>query len=177
MNELVNYTPLVRAMVRRFMGPGLEKEDLEQEAWLALHIAQRDYRPHLGVSRAAYYKVRARVALADVLRRYRRDALFWRSSSPMDFERLPDFEQQDGTSHLLAGLSRRQQQVMQMYYGEDKPLKEIALGLGLSVSAVHTYKQRGLEALRRLSCSKKGSLLPPNKVKGGDRFACGQNCS
>lgn len=154
MDDLIDYAPLVRAMVRRYLGPGLEREDLEQEAWLALVIAQRDYRPHLGVPRPAYYKIRVRGALANVLRRYRRDALFWRSRCPLEPENLSEPEPEAETSQLLTGLTRRQQQVMEMYYGQDKSLKEIALCLGLSLTTVHTYKQRGLKALRHLSCSK-----------------------
>lgn len=153
MDDLWQYAPLVRAMVRRYQGPGLEGEDLAQEAWLALLRAQRDYRPELGAPRPAFYRSRVRAALADVLRRYRRDALFWRSSSLVEEMPQPG-PPRDGFDELVAGLTRRQRQVLAMCYRDDLPLREIARRLGLSLSAVHTYKRRGLEALRRLSCSK-----------------------
>jgi RNA polymerase sigma factor (sigma-70 family) len=152
MDELCQYTPLVRAMVRRYRGPGLEGEDLAQEAWLALIKARRDYRPELG-ARPAFYRCRVRAALADVLRRYRRDALFWRSSSLVEEMPQPG-PPRDGFDELVAGLTRRQRQVLAMYYRDDLPLREIARRLGLSLSAVHTHKQRGLEALRHQSRSK-----------------------
>lgn len=155
MEDLWQYAPLVRAMVKRYQGPGLEGEDLEQEAWLALLIAQRDYRPELGTPRPAYYKSRVWAALANTLRQLRRDALFWRWDRPVDLLPHGGQESGGGVTEMLVGLAPRQQQVLAMYYGQDLPLKEIAQRLGLSISAVHTYKQRGLKALRRLSSSKK----------------------
>ncbi len=153
MDDLLAYAPLVRAMVRRYQGPGLEGEDLAQEAWLALLIAQRDYRPYLGTPRQAFYKSRVRAALADCLRNYRRDALCWRWNGPVELFAKSSEELGDEIGHLLLGLSVRQRQVLAMYYGKDLPLREIARRLGLSLTAVHTHKQRGLAALRRLSCS------------------------
>jgi len=154
-----NYSPLVRAMARRYQGPGLEREDLEQEAWLALVAAEAEYRPELMVPRPAYYKCRIRAALAAVLRKYRRDALFWRTVQPTELSAAR--EGQGEVWELLAGLPSRQQEVLRLYYLHDLPLKDIAARLKISVSAVHTHKQRGLAALRHLSRSKKAGENAP----------------
>lgn len=149
MNSLSQYAPLVRAMVRRYRGPGLEGEDLEQEAWLALLEAQASYRPELNVPRSAYYKCRVRTALANVLRKYRRDGLYWRQEvrvgelpgKSVDFS----YEMED----LVFRLPRRQSQVIRLYFCRQLTLREIASALGISISAASTYKKLALAALAR----------------------------
>ena len=143
-NQILNYAPLVRAMARRYQGPGMEREDLEQEGWLALVEARRCYRPELG-PRPAFYKSRVRGALAKMLRRYRRDALFGRAAE-VEFsgqDDVPGFELRD----LFANLSKRQSQVLLLYYHQGLSLREAAKCMGISISAAHTHKKRGLKAL------------------------------
>lgn len=149
MNSLSQYAPLVRAMVRRYRGPGLEGEDLEQEAWLALVEARASYRPELNVPRSVYYKCRVRTALANVLRKYRRDGLYWRQEARV--EEVPD--RNEGFSYemedLVSRLPCRQGQVIRLYFCRQLTLREIADALGISISAVSTYKKRALAALAR----------------------------
>jgi len=147
-SHLKKFTPLVRAMARRYQGPGLEKEDLEQEAWLALLEAEASYRPELNVLRPAFYKSRVRAALGNVLRRYRKDALFWSSAIEVEKVNL-DSEIGFELFELLSYLSQRQRQVIRLYYLNQLNLRQIAEYLGISVSAVNIHKQRGLAALAR----------------------------
>lgn len=145
METIAAYRPLVRAMAKRYHGPGLEFEDLEQEAWLALVMAEKSYRPELNVPRPAFYKSRVRAALASMLRKYRRDALFWRGTH---VELRGEWSESD-FDLLLSTLPSRQRQVLGLYYREGWKLPEISRQLGISVSAAHTYKTRGLRALAR----------------------------
>lgn len=165
MDHLLEYAPLVRAMARRYLGPGLEREDLEQEAWLALVAARAQYRPELG-PRPAYYKSRVRAALAQALRRFRRDALFYKAPLEGDIP-LAAGEELDGLWQWTWSLTPRQRQVLDLYFGRDLTLSDIARRLGISLSAVSTHKQRGLAALaRRMSCGKKGSQSAPGISEG-----------
>ena len=90
-DHLLEYAPLVRAMARRYLGPGLEREDLEQEAWLALVAAGPVGRngPAPGLLQS-----RVRAALAQALRRFRRDALFYKA--PLEGYSLAAGEELDG---------------------------------------------------------------------------------
>lgn len=145
-NHLAEYAPLVRAMARRYQGPGLEREDLEQEAWLALLEAKASYRPERNVPRPAYYRSRVRTALANVLRRYRRDGLFWRRDS----DTVAVWQDRKGEMlELVSHLPARQAQVLKLYYWHQLKLREIAATLGTSISAASTHKKRGLAALAR----------------------------
>jgi RNA polymerase sigma factor (sigma-70 family) len=147
--QLLKFAPLVRAMARRYQGPGLEGEDLEQEAWLALLEAEESYCPERNVPRPAFYQSRVRGALGEVLRRYRRDALFWRGATPV--EALAQGEHRSfELLQSLSVLSQRQRQVISMYYWHQLSLRQIAAELGISISAVQVHKGRGLKALARL---------------------------
>lgn len=140
------FAPLVRAMAKRYQGPGLQREDLEQEGWLALLEAAACYCPELG-ARPAYYKSRVRAALGNVLRCYRRDGLFGHRT--LEAEK-PDWDGDQGEVwQLVAALPPRQRQTIQGYYREDLSLREIAAQLGISISAVSAHKKRGLATLKR----------------------------
>jgi RNA polymerase sigma factor (sigma-70 family) len=149
MDNLVNYAPLVRSMARRYQGPGLEREDLEQEGWLALVEAAACYRPELNVPRPAYYRSRVRAALGSLLRRYRRDALFWRAGADVDRTFTWDEGSESGAVWLMGNLPRRQREALLLYYHYGFSLKEVAKRMGIGISAAHTHKTRGLAALAR----------------------------
>lgn len=54
---------------------------------------------------------------------------------------------------LLADLPPRSRQIFQMFYFEDKAIKEIALELGVSVNTVKTQKLRAIKLLREKQSS------------------------
>lgn len=145
MDNLLDFRPLVSAFARRFQGQGLEREDLEQEAWLALVEAERDWDPSRNVPKAAFFRRQVWTALKRLLRRHRRDPLGgeWLELR----ERSARVEELPQDASLLEMLTTRQRQVLYLYFWHELSLAEIARRLDLAVSTVHTHKQRGLRAL------------------------------
>lgn len=138
-----DYLPLVRAMARRYQGPGLEQADLEQEGWLALLEASRRYDPQRQVPRAAYYRLSIRSALRQVLRRYSRDALSQACSADTSSIQMMagDQEPPDRPS-----LPPRQSQVLRAWLREGS-IQQAAKCLGLTLGTAKTHLRRSLKHL------------------------------
>jgi RNA polymerase sigma-70 factor (family 1) len=63
-------------------------------------------------------------------------------------EKLVETEIHSRLYQLLSKLPPRCRQIFQMFYFHDKPIKEIAQELGISVNTVKTQKQRAIQFLR-----------------------------
>jgi RNA polymerase sigma factor (sigma-70 family) len=138
-----DYLPLVKAMARRYQGPGLEQADLEQEGWLALLEASRRFDPQREVPRAAYYRLSIRSALRQLLRRYSRDALS-RACSADTCTIQPMAE--DEVPMVTVSLSLRQSQVLRAWLREGS-IQQAAKSLGLPLGTAKTHLRRGLKHL------------------------------
>lgn len=71
-------------------------------------------------------------------------------------EKLVETETYHQLYSLLSHLPPRCRQIFQMFYFQDKAIKEIAQELGISVNTVKTQKQRAIQMLRE----NQGSLNP-----------------
>lgn len=87
-------------------------------------------------------RVATNVAL-DVHRRERRDPRLVERPSPSE-----DHDHDVSVVAALAGLSRRQRQVVALRYLADFSESQVADALGLSLGSVRTHLRRGLNALR-----------------------------
>lgn len=68
MIDVVTYLSLARRIASEFFLPGAEREDVEQEAALALLAAAKSYRPELGVPFEAFAKLVIRRRLKTAVR-------------------------------------------------------------------------------------------------------------
>jgi RNA polymerase sigma factor (sigma-70 family) len=128
---------------------GLGREEAEDVALDALAVAYdrwgrvRD----LGYRDAWVFKVTANLVLRRLKRR-RRPVLApaaWASSSSSPEDEVTSRMALQG---VVAGLPRRQRQVLVLRYVADLPEDEVALALGINVGSVKQHASRGRAALR-----------------------------
>jgi RNA polymerase sigma-70 factor (ECF subfamily) len=74
-------------------------------------------------------------------------------------EKLIETETYNHLCSLLSHLPPRCRKIFQMFYFQDKAIKEIAQELGISVNTVKTQKQRALQMLRENQGSLSQSLI------------------
>jgi RNA polymerase sigma factor (sigma-70 family) len=137
--------PRARAMGVRM---GLGREEAEDVALDALAVAYdrwgrvRD----LGYRDAWLFKVNANLALRRLKKR-RRPVLApvaWTSSSSPEDEVTSRLALQG----VVAGLPRRQRQVLVLRYLADLPEEDVARALGINIGSVKTHASRGRATLR-----------------------------
>jgi len=156
---LTAYAPLLKAVVRSRLPirnlPGVEKEDLQQEAALGLIELILGNLPIHGAL-APYLQQKLKWRLANYLRAERR-----RSGRLPIPQRLPGATKLSpvlagpatlrGTRlrSLLRSLSPRQRTVLFQQHWQDLGTRQIARRLGISVQAVTALRRRAEESLRQ----------------------------
>lgn len=144
--------PLLTRVVRAQVGTDDECRDVVQQTFLQLHRARRDYRrgeplrPWLLT--IAYNLCRDRWrALAQ-----RREIPIEQAPPPVESTTASDLLQERQRAArvraALAELPDDQRQVIEMHWFAGLPLPDVAIALGVSLSAVKVRAHRGYERLR-----------------------------
>lgn len=165
--------PLVRHVARQYSVPGMDREDLEQEARIALWEALRDYRPDAGAAWTSFAWLCMRRRIVRLLRRsVRKDGWWLLHVMPMDttwdgdeehgvcppvagdgplpeelyFDRCSALQRVEEIAHALSG---RERDVVRLY-AMGLSYKEIARTLGMPLKSVDNAMQRARVKASRL---------------------------
>ncbi|HEY3283136.1 MAG TPA: RNA polymerase sigma factor [Armatimonadota bacterium] len=153
--------PSLRHFVRRLVGPGLDPEDILQEAFIALHLNRQRIDPELGPRPFLYRIVRNRCY--DELRRrgrYRVQSLDGADGEPGVEELVRDLQPgpeaalvrglaQTELRHAMDRLPEPQRQALILYGEEDLSYAEVAAVLGTDVGTVKSRIHYGRKSLLR----------------------------
>ena len=163
------YLPLAKAMVRRARYPGLEREELQSSAYMALVEAAQTFDPAKNVNFATFARLRIRGALSDFRRSWlricrsrtgRRSPMFRRLSthdelqgevlaemaSPSDGYDIDEIEE---IEFYFRRLPKPQASACRLIYLDGKSQDEAAALLGYSKSYLSRLHRDALESLSR----------------------------
>lgn len=81
------------------------------------------------------------------------DSIFYESQADME-ARLKTYEEIEKAQHLMEiawrSLTKRQKQVVILYFYGNKTLEEVGRHLGISFQAVQRYKEQALKKMRKV---------------------------
>jgi len=125
-----------------------EVDDIFQE--IALKMVKYDYLSKYNEGKSSlitWLTIICRTSVVD----YCRKNMHWKEAAPLDSEGVPARESVDETLFSLpAGiLTRRQEQVITLFFKDGLVAHEIAEALGISVRTVRSLKFQALERLRK----------------------------
>lgn len=160
---LAKLQPLIFSTISKY-GFSLDKEDLLQEAALAILEGLHQFDPDKGVAFLVFIKTKLKFHIYNQSRKARTNT--YKSVSPFDeegndlLENMPDSEEMleeliiinEDSKRLeeaMKKLDERQQKVIRMHYFEGFTLKDIAQMLGVSYKTVLRVKSKGLENLAK----------------------------
>mgnify|MGYP000270948658 CR=1 FL=1 len=156
--------PLILSVIRRH-NTGSDREDLLQEAALAILEGIRDYDEAKGIPFLAYIKVKLNFHIYNICRRERKREYHTASGNasgssdeadlltllPDEREDTPAYilkaEQSTAIREALSALDPRHRQVIILYYFNRISLKDIAIKLGISYKTAQRYKARAEKQL------------------------------
>ena len=151
------YTPLVKRYIVRHNGRGGSPEDLSQEVFTRVWCCRRRYRPiaplrsyFLGVAANVLREERARVRAATDMVRIAPSVDTDQHAPPSQLE---SEERVQTVLVLLANLSFRQRQAVELVYLAELPPDEAARLLGCSVTAIYSYLSSARRRFYRAICS------------------------
>jgi RNA polymerase sigma factor (sigma-70 family) len=142
----------VARVARRFAPPS-DADDVAQEALLAAWRYRGRYRPDRGTFRAWLLAIVFTESRKAAGRRYRNEQLLTDlahglvSDARGDGRPPPDHE---ALERAIAALSRRQREVVGLYYFVDLPLDEVAAVLGVSPGTVKSALSEARNRIRHL---------------------------
>jgi RNA polymerase sigma-70 factor (family 1) len=145
------YTPLT-LFAQGLVHDGQQAEEIAAEAYVKLWH-KRENLQEIGSLKAWLYTL-VRNACIDYLRKVKRLRVQEALKPRVDIVELPVLHhmvQNETISHLyqlLESLPLRCRQVFQMFYLQDKALKEIAEELNISINTVKSQKQRAVQLLK-----------------------------
>lgn len=156
--------PLVMSQIKAILPYYPDWEDLKSDCRLVLLDALKTFDPSRGAQFLGYYKAQVRYYLLDFLKKEVRreetslDAPLEGGGTLMDYledpARLEDSylrtEEEEALLVALEGLTKREEEVVRLFYFGDLGLSEIAGFLGLSYQTVANTKARALKKLRKV---------------------------
>jgi len=157
------FAPMVYRLLFRTLGPRHDPDDLTQEVFLRvfrmLHTLGK-----ASAIRSFVYSVAVRVVSEEVSRfACRRRIIEQKPALPTPSTSSPaDFEVRETmlcVQRILDGMRDRHRVVLILRYVEDMKLKEIALGLGISLATVKRYLNQALAFIQK-SVSKEEGQTP-----------------
>jgi RNA polymerase sigma-70 factor (ECF subfamily) len=147
------YSPLI-IFSRSITNNEAASQDIVSDAFTKLWKNRHDIEEWRKVKYLLYHIVRN--ASIDFLRKEKSQKqlseIFKKHQSNFEgtiLEKLIETETYNQLYTLLAILPPRSRQIFQMFYFQDKAIKEIARDLGISVNTVKTQKQRALQMLKK----------------------------
>ncbi|MFH8484711.1 RNA polymerase sigma factor [Streptomyces longisporoflavus] len=150
------WSPQVHAMAARSLGDAREAEDVTQQVFLAAWRGRTGFHPERGALGAWLVGITRRKIVDTLAARTRRLHLIEAAARSVDTvpgDRRPETTERilDRVllSDVLAGLPRRQQEVLRMTFYDDLTQNQISERTGLPLGTVKSHARRGLYQLRR----------------------------
>ena len=140
------------ALVARRFAPAAEADDVAQEALLAAWRYRDRFDPQRGTFRAWLLAIVMTEIRREYGRRLRRGRLVAHLAMQTRTGPIADGEpraEREVLERAIAGLSRRQREVIGLYYFVDLPIDEVATVLGLSPGTVKSTLATARDRMRR----------------------------
>ena len=139
----------VWALTSRYAGSHLDREDLFQDVFIAIHRALPKYRGEASVS-TWVYRITANISINYLNRKKRYEKLkeIW-GRLGVGEHAAPNEPEDDGLCKLLDKLNPRQRTIMLLADVEEKSLQEISQWLNIPEGTVKSNLHRAREIIRK----------------------------
>lgn len=154
------FAPMVYGLLRRALGPRHDPDDLVQEVFLRvfrrLHTLEK-----AAALRSFVYSVGVRVVCEEIRRFQVRQRAYAQLvlMRPADTSDAVDYEARDTLQRIekiLGGMKEKHRAVFVLRHVEGMDLREIAVGLGMSLATVKRYLVKALHAIERATAQDEG---------------------
>ncbi|HOK56194.1 MAG TPA: sigma-70 family RNA polymerase sigma factor [bacterium] len=164
--KIENYFPLVKKIVKRYEGIGVESEDLFQEGCIGLIEAKNNFKEEMNVNFLTYATYWIKKYILESVEKYKKQKIYI-SKDALSFTTDTNITKFSEISYKLnlEILSPFERNIIEKFYLEGKTLEEIAKELKIKREKVRQIKQKALMKLKNFNRKLTNTLNGFNKKK------------